>query len=178
MLPALPRKSGSNGLSRAFALVRTPGARLRILGEGEERPALSMLVAQLGLEGRVELPGFVTDVAAQLHAADLFVLPSDYEGLPAVVLEAMATNCKVIATDCFPAARSLLESAPGCGIIERIDPKSMAELIDRHLTGPRPIGLRAIAERYSITNGVASHLAAMMQDERPATPARSLAHAT
>ena len=47
-------------------------------------------------------------------AADLFVLPSDYEGLPAAVLEAMAVDCPVSSTDCLPAARSLVGGTPGC----------------------------------------------------------------
>jgi glycosyltransferase involved in cell wall biosynthesis len=50
------------------------------------------------------------------------VLPSRYEGLPTVVLEALAANCSVISTDCFPCARELLAEAPGCGIIEHPAP--------------------------------------------------------
>lgn len=145
----------------AFARVRDPEAQLLILGEGEERAALTRLVAELGLMDRVSMPGFVNDVAAALHAADLFVLPSDYEGLPAVVLEAMAANCPVLGTDCFPAARALLDGAEGCAIIERTDPESLARLIEAHLDKPRPTSLRALAERYSISAGVASHAEAL-----------------
>ena len=106
--------------------------------------------------------GFVRDVATALHSADLFVLPSAYEGLPAVVLEAMAANCPVLSTDCFPAARALVGRAPGCAIIPNGDDAgSLAEQIDRHLGLERPTQLRAIAERYSIGNGVLSHIAAM-----------------
>ena len=110
----------------------------------------------------MSLPGYANDVAAALHAADLFVLASDYEGLPAVVLEAMAANCPVIGTDCFPAARALLGGSEGCAIIEQTDPKSLAAQIDEHLARPRPTSLRAIAERYSIPNGIASHAEAML----------------
>ena len=148
-------------LIAAFARVRYPGARLRILGEGEQRPELEALVARLGIGDRVAMPGYVADVSAELHAADLFVLPSDYEGLPAAVLEAMAANLPVLATDCFPAARSLVGGTPGCAIIERTDPDSLAALIDDHLGRDRPRHLRAIAERFSIPNGIASHLAAL-----------------
>jgi glycosyltransferase involved in cell wall biosynthesis len=107
------------------------------------------------------MPGYVDDVAAALHAADLFVLSSDYEGLPAVVLEAMAANCPVLGTDCFPAARALLGSTDGCGIIGRTDPEGLSALIETFLTRSRPTHLRAIAERYSIANGIASHAEAV-----------------
>lgn len=149
-------------LIAAFANVRHRDARLLILGEGEDRGVLTAMVDELGLRGRVSMPGYVPDVSAALHAADLFVLPSDYEGLPAAVLEAMAANCPVIGTDCFPAARSLLGNAEGCAIIERRDPVSLARLIDDHLDRPRPRTLGDVAERFSIRNGVASHAAALL----------------
>ena len=145
-------------LIEAFAHVRHPDTRLLILGEGEDRPTLTALVEKLGLHDRVSMPGYVADVAQKLYAADLFVLPSDYEGLPAAVLEAMAANCPVLSTDCFPAARSLLENAEGCAIIEDTAPLALAADIDRHLAQPKPTQLRAVAERYSISNGVASHI--------------------
>jgi glycosyltransferase involved in cell wall biosynthesis len=145
-------------LIRAFARVRTPDTRLLILGEGESRAALTALTVQLGIADRVAMPGYLTDVAAALHAAHLFVLPSDYEGLPAAVLEAMAANCPVLSTDCFPSARTLVGSSEGCAIIDRPDDDDQfAALIDDYLARPRPIHLRAIAERYTIANGVASH---------------------
>jgi glycosyltransferase involved in cell wall biosynthesis len=103
----------------------------------------------------------VTNVAEAFHGASVFVLPSDYEGLPAVVLEAMAANCPILSTDCFPAARSMLAATEGCAIIERTDPHSLAALIRTQLALPRPTGLRAVAERYSIANGIASHAAAL-----------------
>lgn len=148
-------------LITAFALVADRDVHLTILGEGEDREALETQVEALGLRGRISMPGYVDDVAGAFHRADLFVLTSDYEGLPAVVLEAMAANCPVLSTDCFPAARSMVGATQGCAIIDSTDPHDLAKLIDAHLSGPRPSHLRALAERYSIANGVASHLAAM-----------------
>lgn len=162
----LTRQKRLDRLVRAFAHIGRPDVRLTILGEGEERAALSALVTHLGLEHRVSMPGHVGDVASVLRAADLFVLTSDYEGLPAVVLEAMATGCPVLSTDCFPAARALLADAPGCGIITDAAPAALAAMIEARLDRPRSIGLRAIAERYSIDNGVRSHVAAMAEGRR------------
>lgn len=144
-------------LIAAFAKVEHPDTRLLILGEGEERGALEAMIREHGLQDRVSMPGYINDVAAALHEADLFVLPSDYEGLPAVVLESMAANCPVLGTDCFPAARSLLGGTDGCAVIEKTDPVSLAAQIDDHLMRPKPQHLRAIAERFSIANGIASH---------------------
>ena len=148
-------------LIAGFAHVHLPGTRLIILGEGEDRFALEAQVATLGLEDRVSMPGYVNDVAAVLRGADLFVLTSDYEGLPAAILEAMAANCPVLSTDCFPAARTLLGAIEGGGIIDNIEPEALGSLMERFLRQPRPSGLRSIAEHYSIANGVASHLAAL-----------------
>lgn len=156
----LTRQKRLERLISAFALIEDPAVRLVILGEGEERQALTDLVARRGIGDRVAMPGYADDVVPWLHQADLFVLTSDYEGLPAGVLEAMAANCPVIGTDCFPSARTLL-SAEGCAVIEDVEPGPLARQIRRHLDEPRPARLRDVAMRYSIESGVESHIAAM-----------------
>jgi glycosyltransferase involved in cell wall biosynthesis len=121
-------------------------------------------VQTLGLQDRVEMPGFRNKVAEAYRDASLFVLTSDYEGLPAVLLEAMASNCPILTTDSFPAARAIVESAEGCAIIENSAAAVLAAQIDAQLRYPRPCTLRAIAENYSIENGVRSHFEAMTKD--------------
>ncbi len=153
-------------LIAAFARLSHRDARLLILGEGAERPALEALVARLGLGARVSMPGHVADVVPALHAADLFVLTSDYEGLPAAALEAMAADCPVFSTPCFPGAHALLEAAPGCGIIASTEPEALAAQIDACLDRPRPPTLHNVAERYSIANGIASHAEAIVEQRR------------
>lgn len=150
-------------LIAAFARMDDPNARLFILGEGEDRAALERQVAALGVSDRVSMPGYVPDVAQALHDADLFVLTSDYEGLPAAVLEAMAADCPVLCTDCFPAARTLLTNSEGCAIIEDVSPQVLARQIKIALAQPRPTTLRKTAELYSIANGVRSHVDALRQ---------------
>lgn len=160
----LDRQKRLERLIAAFARVRHPNAELLILGEGDERASLERLVAELGLGERVAMPGHVADVAARLRQSDLLVMTSDYEGLPAAVLEAMAVDCPVLSTDCFPAARSLLGNAEGCGIITDHSPGPLALQIDACLARSRPTRLRHIAESFSIENGVASHIAAIVDD--------------
>ena len=166
----LTRQKRFERLIEAFALVDDKSVKLKILGEGEERPMLSALIDKLGLRDRVFLPGYVKNVAQAYHDAALFVLPSDYEGLPAVVLEAMAANCPVLCTDCFPAARAIVAGNDGCAIIEDTAPAEIARMIDTHLAMPRPTSLRVVAERYSIQNGVASHVAALGSPGRNGAP--------
>ena len=146
-------------LLRAFALTADRRSRLVLLGDGADRYALQRLAVELGIADRVHMPGFVTDVAPWFARADLFVLSSVYEGLPAVVLEAMAGNCPVVSTDCFPAAQALVGTAEGCAVLTGADPGQFARLIDARLNQPRPTRLRAIAEQYSIANAVRSHVA-------------------
>lgn len=145
---------------RAFARLDRADARLVVLGEGPDRAALEALAAELGVADRVAFPGFTADVTGYYAAADLFVLPSRYEGLPAVVLEAMAVGVPVVATDCFPAARSLIRRAPGCAIAEPT-PDAFAAAMAAALDRPRPAGLREVAAPYGIAAAVTSHLRAL-----------------
>jgi glycosyltransferase involved in cell wall biosynthesis len=87
-------------LLEAFAQVAPefPGARLRIWGEGELRGELEALIGRLGLSGRAFLPGHCANSAAALAAADVFVFSSTSEGLPMVILEALAAGLPVVST--------------------------------------------------------------------------------
>jgi len=82
------------------ALAAAPPAfpwRLHILGEGGEKDALQSLIARHGLEDRIALKGFNPRPWAEIAGADAFLLPSRFEGLPNVVLEALSTGTRVIA---------------------------------------------------------------------------------
>ena len=80
------------------SVAKLPGVRLRILGEGGDRPRLEALVRELGVADRVALPGWVSDVRGTFEAFDVFALPSLREGLPNVLLEAMALEVPCVAT--------------------------------------------------------------------------------
>jgi len=89
---------GYDRLIRAFTWVAEahPGWRLRICGRGGERRALAALIAELRLEGHVELVGAVRAVEAELEGASIFVLSSRIEGMPLALLEAMAKGLAVV----------------------------------------------------------------------------------
>lgn len=74
--------------------------KLFIAGDGEQRAQIEQLIAELGLEADIQLLGRRQDIEALLSISDFFVLSSKYEGLPTVVIEAMACETFVIATDC------------------------------------------------------------------------------
>ncbi len=95
-------------LLRAFSRL-SPPARLIIFGEGPDRVSLTALRAELGLEDRVDLPGFVANLPAELAASDLFVLSSRWEGLPGVLLEALALDVPVVATNCPTGPEEILQ---------------------------------------------------------------------
>jgi glycosyltransferase involved in cell wall biosynthesis len=88
-------------LIRAFreALRAMPGMRLLMVGDGDQREEGLQLVSELGLEAAVSFQAFRQDVPDILAAADIFVLPSLWEGLPIGLLEAMAMGKAVIATE-------------------------------------------------------------------------------
>jgi glycosyltransferase involved in cell wall biosynthesis len=83
----------------AFAAAQI-GGKLLILGDGPERGALTAQIEQLGLTGRVVMPGFSANPFATLRKAAYFTLPSNAEGFPNSLLEAMSVGVPVISTNC------------------------------------------------------------------------------
>ena len=71
-----------------------------IVGDGELRPQLEQLIIELEISDCVILLGKRSDISSLLNKADYFILPSKHEGLPTVVIEAMACGTFVISTDC------------------------------------------------------------------------------
>jgi len=98
----LEKQKNQTLLLRAFKQVndRHPESRLLILGEGSERKHLSKLIRDLGIDSKVQIPGQQNNPFTYLSKADLFVLSSDFEGFPNVLVEAMVCGCPVISTDC------------------------------------------------------------------------------
>lgn len=157
----VPQKRFDN-LLRAFAQISHDDATLTILGDGPQRKSLQNLARELGIADRVHMPGFLGDVIPSLRQSDLFVLSSDYEGLPAVIFEALASNVPVVTTESFFAARELLSEAEGCAVVPIGDPQALAHAIDRCLASPASgADLRAFAEPYRVEPAIDAHVSAL-----------------
>lgn len=114
-------------LLRAFAQVpKELGARLVVVGDGPERPALEALVAGLGIAERVHFAGHVADPAPLYAAFDVFALSSDTEQMPISVLEAMASGLPVAATDVGD-VRAMLAEENGRFVVPKQDEAALAE---------------------------------------------------
>ena len=95
----LVKQKGFDRLIPLLAQFDTPYQwRLDIIGEGPERERLELLIQQLGLQNNVFLQGLILSPYDYFAGADCFLMPSRYEGLPNVVLEALACGTPVIAT--------------------------------------------------------------------------------
>ena len=80
------------------------------MGDGEERTLLESLCLSLGIAENVDLPGFIPNPYPILSKSSLFVLSSRWEGLPWVLIEALAYGTKVVSTDCPSGPRENLDN--------------------------------------------------------------------
>ena len=122
---------------RAFGEFRkTNDAEMVILGEGPDRPALQALVKKLGLSDSVKMPGFTSHVQGWLVTASVLLMSSRFEGYPAVVAEALASDVPVVTTDCSPALSSLLPSPVHGSVVSDASPAALAAALDKAVALP------------------------------------------
>jgi glycosyltransferase involved in cell wall biosynthesis len=147
-------------LIRAFAQVQaqTP-ARLMILGEGAERQPLETLIRELGLSDAIALPGFVSNPFAYMNHAAAFVLSSRWEGLPTVLVEALACGCPVISTNCPSGPEEILEQGRFGPLVPMGDATALATAMVTILSDSLPKQvLIERAQRFSIHRAMADYL--------------------
>lgn len=144
-------------LLRAARLVvdARPHVRFVVLGRGEARAALERLRDELGLRGNVEFAGQQDDVPAWMTRSDVFASSSAWEGMPLVVIEAMAAARPVVVTDVGGNREAI--GGDDCGIVvPRDDPAALARAIVGLVDDPerrRRMG-RAARERARSTFGL------------------------
>ncbi len=148
----LTRQKGFADLLRAFALLRARRpARLMILGEGEEREALTRLVAQLDLKSSVTLPGFSDNPWAVVARSSLFVLSSLWEGQPNALMEAVALGVPVVATDCESGPREVLLDGALGGLVPVGEPERLAQAMEESLASRHdPAVLQRRAREFAV----------------------------
>jgi len=161
----LTEQKGQLHLVRAMrSVVEThPQARLLIAGTGELESALRAEVGRLGLEDHVTLLGLRRDVDQLLRAADLFVLPSLWEGLSIALLEAMAAGLPVVATRVSGTDQVLRHGESGL-VVEPRDEDALAKALQAVLDDPelaRALGARAratVEEEHSAERAARAYL--------------------
>lgn len=124
-------------LIRAFGKIADshPEYVLHIYGEGDKRTELKELADSLGLQDRVVLCGNVSELHKKTEDAALFVLSSDYEGMPNALMEAMAMGIPCISTDCPCGGPDYLIQNGENGLLVPVnDVDKLAEAMDRLLT--------------------------------------------
>ena len=126
----LERQKGFDVLVDAFA--RLPEGRLLLVGDGSERAALEQQVALLGLEHRVRLTGWIEDPRALLDEADVFALPSRFEGFPLAVVEAMLAGLPLVAADVGSVREAVVEGETGV-LVKPDDAAGLAAALQRLL---------------------------------------------
>lgn len=126
-------------LIQAVARVRQRvGVRLLILGEGELRTELAACARACGLdEDSFAMPGFADNPFAFLARASVFVLSSRWEGLPGVLIEAMACGTPVVSTDCPSGPREILEDGRWGALVPVGDVTALAAAVEDVLRADR-----------------------------------------
>lgn len=147
----LTNQKGFDLLIRAFAIVsaRVPNVDLVILGQGEERDALKGLASELGVAGRVYLPGFVSPHQAMARAS-LFVTSSRFEGLPLVQIEALYHGTRIVSTDCPSGPREVLDGGRHGSLIANGAVNDLAEAMVVELTTADAEGAKAARRARAI----------------------------
>ncbi len=153
----LERQKGLNVLLRAFpSLLKThPDAWLVIVGDGPERPALEALAAEFGLSERVVFAGFRRNVAALLRRFAVLAMPSRFEGLPVVPMEAYMAGVPVVATAVYGTPEVVRDNVTGL-LVPPEEPDrlatALADLLDDlpKRQAMADAGKRLVRERFSL----------------------------
>ncbi|MCD6154739.1 MAG: glycosyltransferase [Candidatus Verstraetearchaeota archaeon] len=146
-------------LLKAFALVRQKlEAKLVILGEGEMRHELEKLARELSIEHDVMMPGVVKNPFPYISRAAVFVLSSRHEGLPTVLIEALALGTPIVSTNCPSGPAEILENGRWGRLVPPGDPQAMAEAIVERLGEPRRPVPHEAWTRFTIEESVERYL--------------------
>ncbi|MGE5193698.1 MAG: glycosyltransferase [Deltaproteobacteria bacterium] len=148
----LDRQKGLHDLLEAAALVipRHPQARFLLVGEGPERPAIERSIREKGLTDRVHLTGWRSDIPELLSAGYALVLSSLWEGMPNVILEAMAAGLPVAATRVEGVSELVHEGQTGL-LVPPESPQALAAALESLLTDPLRAKAMGQAGRERVT---------------------------
>ena len=154
-----PQKDFATLIKAVARLRKRRPVRLIILGEGKQRRRLEALAVELGIKEAVDLPGFSPNPWAYMARADLFVLSSRWEGLPGVLLEALACGCPVVSTDCPSGPREILDHGRLGPLVPVGDVAALARAMEQVLENPpAPAVLTKRAQDFDVSQAVKAYL--------------------
>jgi glycosyltransferase involved in cell wall biosynthesis len=126
-----------------------PAVRLHVVGDGELAEELRSLANRLGIADRVVFHGYVYDRFRFLRFASLVVSSSRWEGLPNVVLEAIAVGTPVVATNCPGGTREIVKPGLNGWLVEPESPEDMARVVTRYIRDDERLDPRQVAGSLS-----------------------------
>ena len=152
-------------LLRAFKIViDSHEARLVILGEGERRRQLETFIIENGMTHCVQLPGFCENPFAFMSRAAVFVLSSRHEGLPGVLIQALASQCPVVSTNCPSGPDEILKGGLYGALVPVGDPPALAAAILHKLSGPRESPPPESWEPFTFDRSTERYLSALLPE--------------
>ncbi|WP_338072131.1 glycosyltransferase [Haloarcula rubripromontorii] len=136
----LERAKNFGSFLRAFERVHAarPDTRAIVVGRGSKRTELETLAAELGIDDVVSFPGFVDNPYGYMAGADVLAMSSVHEGLPTVLIEALACGCPVVSTDCPSGPAEILKDGEYGPLVDVDDDEGLAAAIQRTLDDPLP----------------------------------------
>jgi glycosyltransferase involved in cell wall biosynthesis len=151
----LAKQKRHDVLFAAFVMVNT-SVNLVLLCNKPDK-ALK-LAKKYGIEDRIILPGFQSNPYNWIKQAQALVLSSDYEGLPTVLLEAIAVNTKVVSTNCPHGPNEILTGDLAKYLVPRRKPEQLAQVINQVLKDEVKLDKAEILAKVSATNIAAQYL--------------------
>jgi glycosyltransferase involved in cell wall biosynthesis len=157
----LERQKDHGTLLEAFQRVRQKrAARLLILGEGSDRHALEERARELCISDDVSFPGFVSNPYPFMRRAAVFALSSSWEGLPTVLIEALALGATIVSTDCPDGPREILADGKYGRLVPVGRADELATEIERALAlGPSEDRSTEAWEKFTVDSAVNGYLA-------------------
>lgn len=142
----LAKQKDFSTLLEAFNILKGDlDARLLILGKGPLRSQLEQQASALGISDRIRMPGHVDNPYKFMASADVLALSSRWEGLPTVLIEAMACGCQCVATDCPSGPAEILEKGKWGALVPTEDPAALAKEIRKQVGSSTDVQERASA---------------------------------
>ena len=147
-------------LIRAFSIVseKFTDYTLMIYGQGSQRNKLEQLSVNLGLSDKVIFPGFARDIEEKIRESAIFVMSSDFEGMPNALAEALAAGLPCISTDCPCGGPEFLIDSGRNGILVPVgDTRALSEAMLR-LLSDEELAKRLGREAFQIRKDLAPHV--------------------